>query len=85
MAHLLTQKLGRRITHVKITEKELADGMAAFMSREYAELLASLDTAIKKGAEDRVNQVVEDVTGKKPLMLEGYIDRCVQQGVWEKI
>lgn len=59
--------------------------MAVFMAKDYANVLASLDTAIKNGAENRVNNVVEDVTGEKPVSFETYIDGCVQRGVWAKI
>jgi hypothetical protein len=69
---------------VKITEEELAAGMATFMPKEYATLLAQLDTAIKSGAEDRVNDTVEKITGRKPVTFEAYVKKCVESGVWVK-
>jgi festuclavine dehydrogenase len=82
VAHHLTRNLGRRITHVNITEDELAAGMSAFMPKEYASMLAQLDTAIKNGVEDKLNNVVEKVTGKKPRRFEDYLNECLQNGVW---
>ena len=37
------------------------------MARDYAEMLAAMDTAIKHGSEERTNDVVLALTGKKPL------------------
>ncbi len=85
MADLLTAKLGRKITHVNITEKQLATAMECMgIPKDYANMLAVLDTAIKNGAENRTNDVVEKVTGKKPRGFESFVDECVERGVWAK-
>lgn len=36
------------------------------MPRDYAEILGQFDQDIKNGSEDRLNDVVEQVTGKPP-------------------
>jgi festuclavine dehydrogenase len=80
----LSQKLGRKINHVNITEDELTTGMSTFLPAEYARLLAQLDTAIKNGAEERLNTVLLDVTGRKPRKFLDFVDSCVENGVWVK-
>ncbi len=84
MAALLTRKLNHKITHVKITEDELAASMSAFIPPDYARVLARLDTAIKNGEEERINDVVEKITGRKPKSLEAFVDECVERGVWDR-
>jgi len=84
VAEILTRKLGRKITHVKITEDELAAEMTSFLPAEYARLLAQLDTAIKNGAEVRLNSVVLDVTGREPRRFRDFMERCVESCVWVK-
>ena len=80
----MSEKLGREIRHVDISEQELADGMKAFLPEEYARMLAQLDTAIREGREERLNGVVEQVTGRKPKTLGTFVDECVREAVWEK-
>jgi festuclavine dehydrogenase len=70
---------------VKISEDELAEGMASYgIPDDYARLLAQLDTAIKNGAEERLNSVVLDVTGRVPRKFEDFVESCVEKGVWVK-
>jgi hypothetical protein len=64
IAELLSKEQGMRITHVKIKEAQLAEGIARFMSEEYAKMLAGLDTMIRKGGEGRGNEVVFEATGR---------------------
>jgi festuclavine dehydrogenase len=84
IAELFTKALRRKITHVKVTEAQLATGMEAFMPGDYARMLAALDTAIKEGKEDRLNDVVEKVTGRPPKKFEVYLGECVARGVWDR-
>lgn len=67
VAGILTKVLGRTITHTKLTELELATHLQeGGMPAEDAEMLAQMDTMIKGGGEDRMNNVVEEATGSKP-------------------
>lgn len=85
VATLISHKLNRKITHVNVSEAELARIMSTFMSEDYAKLLAKLDTAIKEGEEARLNGVVERVTGKKARDLRNFVDFCVAKDVWGKV
>jgi len=84
-AALLTTKLGREITHIKISEDDLAKGMTSFgIPADYAKLLAELDTTIKNGNEERLNSVILDVTGHQPRKLEDFVEKCAESGVWAR-
>jgi festuclavine dehydrogenase len=85
VAELLTKRLGRKITHVKLSESQLAEAMTSFgIPVDYAKFLAQLDTAIKSGEEERLNSVILDVTGHEPARFHDFVKRCVESGVWVK-
>jgi hypothetical protein len=84
IAELFTKALGRNITHVKITEEQMAAAMEQFMPGDYARMLAGLDTAVKEGKENRLSDVVLKVTGRTPMKFEVYLGECVARGVWDK-
>ncbi len=70
---------------MKISEDELAEQMASFgIPDDYGRLLAKLDTAIKNGAEERLNSVVSDVTGREAKSFEDFVRSCIERGVWVK-
>ncbi|KAI2641174.1 putative ergot alkaloid A [Xylaria nigripes] len=83
VAEILTSVLGRKITHVKISEADLAQRLVAYgMPAEDAELLASMDGLVRAGAEDRTNRVVEEVTGTAPLSFHDFAVR--EKGSWAR-
>lgn len=84
IAECFTKALGRKITHVKITEEQEAAAMGQFMPADYARMLAALDTAIKEGRENRLNDTVLKVTERPPKKFEVYLGECVARGVWDK-
>ncbi len=69
---------------MKISEEEFATGMANSMPEDYAKMLAELETVIKNGGEERLNDVVLKVTGRKPKRLEDFVDECMKKGIWDK-
>jgi len=67
VAKILSNLLGRRIVHVDLSNTEYAKRHESFgMPENYANMLHSLDTAVKFGAENRTNDVVLSMTGIKP-------------------
>ncbi|KAL8825845.1 MAG: hypothetical protein Q9170_007637, partial [Blastenia crenularia] len=75
LANILSNVLGRRITHVNCTEKQMAERLMKFgLDKAFAELLSSLDTRIKSGAEDIQNDVVEQVTGRPPKTFRSFAE-----------
>ncbi|MGW8398262.1 NAD(P)H-binding protein [Streptomyces lydicus] len=66
VAAVVTEVTGRPVRHRAIGHEELRDRLAAGMPAEFAALLAGLDRAIADGAEDRVTDTVERLTGRPP-------------------
>lgn len=48
---------------------------------DLAKALAAMDTAIRNGAEERMNDVVLNVTGRKPKTLGKFVDEVIGSGV----
>lgn len=76
VARVLFSALGRRVEHVRLSADELvARLVGGGVPEEYARLLARLDGAVEEGAEERVNGVVEQVTGKRPVGFGEFVQR----------
>ncbi|KAG0652081.1 Agroclavine dehydrogenase [Hyphodiscus hymeniophilus] len=85
IAEIFTKALGRKITHVKITEDESIAALKQYgVAADYAQMLADLDTAIREGKEKRLNDVVLKVTGHNPKKFEAYLEDCMARGAWNK-
>jgi festuclavine dehydrogenase len=85
IADFFTKALGRTIINVKITEDQVSAGMEQWgIPPNYARMLAGLDTAIKDGKENRLNDVVLKVTGHPLKKFEVYLRECTTRGVWDK-
>ncbi|XVS63392.1 NAD(P)H-binding protein [Actinosynnema sp. CA-299493] len=66
-AAIVARQLGRPVRHRAVTAGELAERFVRHgMPAAYAAVLAALDTDIAAGAEDRVTDTVERVTGRPP-------------------
>jgi uncharacterized protein YbjT (DUF2867 family) len=64
-AAILTQVTGRRISHRSVSAVEAAQRIATHgVPVEFANVLAAMDTDIRDGAEDRVSDAVDEVTGR---------------------
>ncbi|MFJ6725070.1 ergot alkaloid biosynthesis protein [Streptomyces sp. NPDC091281] len=66
VAAIVTEVGGRSVVHHRLTYEELRERLAAGMPGEFATLLADMDVAIAGGAEDRVTDTVERITGRPP-------------------
>ncbi|MEU9497871.1 NAD(P)H-binding protein [Streptomyces sp. NPDC048196] len=66
IAAIVTQTTGRPVTHRHLTYDELCNRLAAVMPPEFATMLADMDRAIAGGAEDRITDSVQRVTGRPP-------------------
>ncbi|KAA6223622.1 NAD-dependent epimerase/dehydratase family protein [Streptomyces albofaciens JCM 4342] len=66
VAAIITQATGRPVTHRKLTRQQLCDHLADDVPADFAALLADLDRSIAEGAEDRVTDTVERMTGRPP-------------------
>ncbi|MEU7615316.1 NAD(P)H-binding protein [Micromonospora rifamycinica] len=73
VAAILTGVLGHPVRHRAVTEDELAERHTVTgMPSDYARFLASLDTAIAGGAEDRTTATVAEVTGHPPRTFHSF-------------
>jgi len=74
--------LGKKIEHADLTAQELEQRWTSFGApEEAAQLLAMMDTAIKNGSEDRLNDVVLTVTGQQPRRFIEYAKSAAE--VWQ--
>ncbi|MEU0585136.1 NmrA family NAD(P)-binding protein [Streptomyces sp. NPDC006132] len=76
-AAVLTEVTGRPVTHRRLTHEQLRDHLAQSLPLEFAEVLAGLDRAIAEGAEDRVTDTVERLTGRPPRTLRAHVERAL--------
>ncbi|PBK67028.1 hypothetical protein ARMSODRAFT_959703 [Armillaria solidipes] len=83
VAEILTGILGRKITHVKLTQLEMANLFteATGMPKEYADMLALMDVQIAKGVEETLDDVVFRITGRPPIRLSTFVKSV--KYVWE--
>ncbi|KAI4277570.1 MAG: hypothetical protein L6R35_006143 [Caloplaca aegaea] len=81
VADILSDVLGKPIVHDDRTEQEIADRFTSFgLPEEYAKLLAGMDTKIKQGGEEYLNDTVETVTGRPPKTFREFAK--AKKGVW---
>ena len=67
VAETISQNIGRSVTHVILSEAELAERyMKLGMDEEYARTLSAMDTAIASGSEDRMTDEVVNAIGREP-------------------
>ncbi|KAL9624676.1 MAG: hypothetical protein Q9160_001030 [Pyrenula sp. 1 TL-2023] len=81
VAGLLSEVLGRSVEHVRLLPSERTEGFVrGGVEREWAELLTWLDVGISEGREERLNDVVERVTGRKPVGMREFLE--TNKEVW---
>ncbi|MGP4115111.1 NmrA family NAD(P)-binding protein [Streptomyces sp. 4N509B] len=73
VARVVTDVTGRRVVHRRVSPERLRERLAALMPVEFASLLAELDRAIADGAEDRVTDTVQRVTGRPPRAFRAFL------------
>ncbi|MGQ3481388.1 NmrA family NAD(P)-binding protein [Paenibacillus sp. TY11] len=66
---------GQAIQHISLSDEELKAGMVrAGMPEDYADMLAGLDRRIRENrSEDQVTDIVERVTGRRPISFEQFV------------
>ncbi|KAF9818518.1 hypothetical protein IEO21_02756 [Rhodonia placenta] len=82
IAAKLSSCLGREITHVNLTDEHRAQRLMSVGVPEYfAKRLASLEVSAANGGENRMNDVVERVTGRPPQTFDAFVQQC--KTAWE--
>lgn len=83
VAGLLSRVLGRSVEHVRLSPEERTEQFVqGGVEQEWAELLTGLDVGISQGREERLNDVVEKVTGTQPLGMREFVER--NKEVWAR-
>lgn len=77
-----SKALSKPVTHVKVSKADiLAMYKEAGLREPVAELVATLEDFTSQGVEERMNDVVEKVTGRKPESFDDMIGENL--GVWQ--
>jgi festuclavine dehydrogenase len=82
VAEILSKALGRKMSHVRISEEEVAADLqsAGGLEPGYARMLAALDTAVANGIEERLNEKVLQITGRSPKAFKEFVE--ANKAVW---
>ena len=74
VARLISASSGRPVAHHRLTLQELTSRFQAIgIPAEFAQALAGMDGAIAHGAEDRITDTVEAVTGRRPKTFAEFV------------
>ena len=83
VAEQISAACGRRITHRNISEEALADRLRRRgLPDSFAALLASMDTDIAKGSEDRTTDAILRLTGRAPVTFGAFASESADS--WER-
>lgn len=75
VAQAISARIGRPVSHRRLSVDELAARYAAFgIPQAHALTLARMDEAIAHGAEDRITPEVERITGRPAKTFAGFLD-----------
>jgi hypothetical protein len=74
IAEKLSKGLGRKIANVKLTKEDsVKKWMASGTPEPTAQFMATLETMTAAGTEERMNDVVEKVTGRPPQTFDSFV------------
>lgn len=81
VAAILARVMDRPMRHVNVDDDEARRRLVASgMPERYAQLLVALDVEIRNGAEDRVTDTVERITGRPPRSFEAFAREHLPRG-----
>jgi uncharacterized protein YbjT (DUF2867 family) len=80
IATIITEVTGRPVTHRRLSYEQMRDRLTAEVPAEFAALLAGLDRAIAAGAEDRVTDTVQRLTGRAPRSFRALVEAEMRGG-----
>ncbi|GHA66224.1 oxidoreductase [Streptomyces tauricus] len=73
VAAVLAEVTGRAVAHRPLSYEEMRDHLAASMPLENAAMLAGMDRANARGAEDRITDTVRRLTGHGPRSFRDHV------------
>ena len=75
VAAKFSSDLGREIEHVKPSEQERVQQFTSMhMQEQLAKFITSFELSTANGAEDRMNDVIETVTGRPPQKADAWVE-----------
>ncbi|WP_438290590.1 NmrA family NAD(P)-binding protein [Streptomyces sp. HUAS TT7] len=77
VAATIAEVTGRPVVHRQLTFEQLRDRWAAEIPLEFATMLAGMDRAIAEGAEDRISDTVQRLTGRPPGTFRAFAERAL--------
>lgn len=75
IATTITQVTGRPVHHRHLSYKQMRDRLTAQVPLEFASMLAGMDRAISEGAEDRITDTVQRLTGRPADTFRSLLER----------
>ncbi|MFG2281745.1 NAD(P)H-binding protein [Streptomyces asoensis] len=70
----ITQVTGRPVVHRHLAYEQMRDRLTTQMPAEFAAMLAGMDRAIAEGAEDRITDTVQRLTGRPPRTFRALLE-----------
>lgn len=64
VATIITDVTGQAVTHRHLSYEQLRERLTELVPAEFADMLANMDRTIAQGAEDRVTDTVQRITGR---------------------
>lgn len=81
VAAMFTEVLGREVRHVRISPERVAEGFMRFgLPEAYARRLGDGEERASRGEFAVLNGVVEEVAGRAPVRLRGFVEK--NREVW---
>jgi uncharacterized protein YbjT (DUF2867 family) len=74
IAAIMTEVTGRLVVHRSLSYEQMRDRLTAQIPEEFAAMLAGLDRAIAEGAEDRVTDAVQRLTGRPARTFRAFLE-----------
>ncbi|WP_409491488.1 NAD(P)H-binding protein [Amycolatopsis sp. cmx-11-12] len=75
IATIITEVIGRPVVHRRLSYEQMRDRLTAEVPVEFAAMLAGMDRAIAEGAEDRITDTVQRLTGRPPYTFRALVER----------
>ncbi|MDH6229080.1 NAD(P)H-binding protein [Streptomyces sp. MJP52] len=80
IATIITEVTGRPVVHRRLSYEQMRDRLTTQVPVEFAAMLAGMDRAIAEGAEDRITDTVQRLTGRPPRAFRALLERETRCG-----
>lgn len=75
IAAIITEVTGRPVVHRRLSYEHMRDHLTTQLPVEFAVMLAGMDRAIAEGAEDRITDTVQRLTGRPARTFRALLER----------